>query len=85
MPDCNKILPILNRSIMMHHFLAYAFLDFHLLKEISHWNKAPPCISSSRPYSLALKFVHVFCFSMLSSKRLAHGWPTMVSGHAAQS
>lgn len=70
---------------MRHNFLACTFLDFHLLKEISHWNKAPPCISSSRPCSLALKFVHEFCFSVLSSKRLAHGWPTTVSGRAAQS
>lgn len=40
---------------MMHNFLAFTFLDLHLLKEISHWDKAPP-VFSSRPYSLALKY-----------------------------
>lgn len=75
---------------MRHNFLACTFLDFHLLKEISHWNKAPPCSLGIRKFlqcfeRLSGKFVHEFCFSVLSSKRLAHGWPTTVSGRAAQS
>lgn len=78
MPDCKKKkknLPILNRSITMRHFLACTFLDFHLLKEISQWNKAPPCISSSHPYSPVLTLLHEFCFKILSKERLMDSPP----------